>query len=117
MFNNITKGALALAATVAFAGPAFAASLDMPGGEANVVTVKYDVADLHTTEGAKRIAMRVQSAASEVCGGGESFWRPSHDNVLRCRENTIARAIRDLGSPLVADALGRSPQSLARSGR
>jgi UrcA family protein len=66
--------------------------------------------------GAKALALRIRVAAAQVCGGEDPVVRLG-DGFYRCQEASIGRAVATLDSPLLADALGRAPQSFARSGR
>jgi UrcA family protein len=109
------SSALALAAALAIGGAASAASVDP--SEHVVVIVKTSDTDLHTAAGAKTLALRIRNAAAEACGRDVPIAVRFSDGFIRCREATIDRAIKDLNAPLVADALGRSPEVLARSGR
>ena len=118
MFRSVTPGALALITTLVLGAPAIAASSEPIGKDDGVVVqLKITDADLHTPEGAKSLAWRIRVAATRLCGGEQAMIVAGEDR-LQCREAAIDRAIRDLNSPLVADALGRAPvtSSLARSG-
>lgn len=113
MFRNLLTGALALAVLAAGA-PANAASVFMYGEDGrSVVALKYADADLHTARGAKALALRVRVAAAHVCGGDELAIVRTGDQFTWCRNAAIDRAIADVNAPLLADALGRSPRTLA----
>ena len=118
MSRTITS--LALAAGVAFAldVTAHAAGFDAYGPDEKVVVqVNATDAELHSAAGAKALALRIRVAADDVCGAHVDPIVRTGDQFQRCREAAIDGAIRDLNSPMLADALGRSPQTLARSGR
>ena len=96
---------------------ASAGGVDLYGpNEKAVLTVKVTDSDLHSAVGAKALALRVRVAAAEVCGGDDNVIRFS-DGFIKCQAASIDRAIAELNSPLVADALGRPLQNLARYGR
>lgn len=94
---------LAASFATTLAGVAIAADLD--DGPARALTVKYSSQDLATAAGARRLALRIEAAANEACGG---------DNVLtstgaafaQCRVNAEEAAADQIGSPLVRRALG-----------
>ena len=105
--------ALGVSTALAVCGAASAAGLS--ASEPASVVVRTDDVNLHTTAGARLMALRVRNAAAAVCGGEvlPVALRVS-DGFVRCREAAVGRAVRDLNAPMVADALGRSPQMLSR---
>ena len=108
--------ALGIGAAILIGASATAAP--RPDDQRVVVIVKATDAELHTPAGAKALALRVRNAAAEACGRDDE---PNavrfSEGFIKCREAAIDQAIQDIGSPMLADALGRSPQVLARSGR
>jgi UrcA family protein len=96
------------------AGAASAASLSVHGDFVGV-EVRYGPVDLRTLQGAKALAVRIRRAAASACGGDDPAAHIG-ERFARCREQAIERAVRELGSPLLADALGRDslPPALRR---
>jgi UrcA family protein len=103
---------LALCASLALASAASAQDRAYGEPEPAAIRIAYSDSDLHTANGAKRLAFRVRLAAAKVCGG---------DNVLvhmdggfaRCQAAAINRAVGKLNAPLVKEALGIQPIALA----
>ena len=117
MFRTILTGALALSAALAMSASVQAASLVVNSdNDDNVVTLRITDADLHTAHGAKELASRIRVAADRACSA-ERLAAAVEGVDRECREAAINRAIKDLNAPLLAAALGRSPQVVARSGR
>lgn len=113
----VFRAALGLGVALTLAASATAGDLDVYGGaERMAVNVKVTDSDLHTLAGAKALALRIRVATAQVCGGEDPVIRDS-DGFARCQEASIARAVATLNSPLLADALGRPTQTLARAGR
>ena len=79
------------------------------------VVVRTDDVNLHTSTGARLMALRIRNAAAVACGSEISpVAIRFSDGFVRCREAAVDRAVRDLNAPRVADALGHSPQMLSR---
>ena len=107
---------ISFGAALALGAPSLADSYDVYGAnERVVVKVKINDGDLRSPDGAKALALRIRVAAAKACGGDVDPTFRNSDNFMKCRENSIDRAIKGLNSPLLADALGRSPQRLARA--
>jgi UrcA family protein len=70
------------------------------------VTLRYAHDETRTPEGARTLALRIRIAAAEVCGGDDILLRSSQ-RFRHCLNETLDRAASDLGSPMVARALGR----------
>jgi UrcA family protein len=98
--------------TLALGGSALAGGF---GEENPIAHIKYTRADLSTSDGAKSLALRIRIAADEVCGAREDVRVRETDAFWRCRDATVDSALRSLDAPLVATALGRSPEVLARA--
>ena len=105
---------LGVYAAFALSGVSIAATTE-PSERVDVVVKTSDL-DLHTAGGAKLAALRIRNAAAEACGRDvfPVAVRIS-DGFIRCRESAVDRAAERLNAPLVADALGRSPQILSRN--
>jgi UrcA family protein len=99
-----TAAAAVLAALLA--SPAAAGARRPPIPNATQEVVRYTPAEAASPEGAQRIAFRIRVAADQACGGANVLVRVG-GNFHRCRHEAIDRALRELGAPLVADAMGR----------
>jgi UrcA family protein len=94
---------LAAAFATTLAGASIAADLD--DGPAPSLAVRYSPQELTTAAGARRVALRIEAAANQACGG---------DNVLtstgpafaQCRVNAEAAAADQVGSDFLRQALG-----------
>jgi|HubBroStandDraft_1064217.scaffolds.fasta_scaffold504146_1 UrcA family protein len=106
---------VALGVSTALAACGGASAAGFAASEPGSVTVRTDDVNLHTPAGARLMALRIRNAAAAACGGEiyPVVIRFS-DGFIRCREAAVDRAVRDLNAPMVADALGRSPQMLSR---
>ena len=108
MFRTILTGALALSAAIAICAPANAGGFAVQGQHSNnAIKLKYTEADLNTAQGAKALAGRIRLAADRACRA-EAPSASDAGELMECRQRAIARAIKDLNAPLLADALGRS---------
>jgi UrcA family protein len=111
--THMTASAVAFAAALAAAAPAFAAPLAIWGDDEKVTAkVTYNDAELRSTEGAAKLAFRIRMAARQVCGGDNPVVMTGA-HFLRCQHKAIDQAVASLNAPLVADALGRAPSTLA----
>jgi len=105
--------ALGVSTALALSGAASAAGLD--AGDRASVVVRTDDVNLHSPAGAKLMALRIRNAAASACGGDVyPLAVRFSEGFARCRETAIDRAVRDLNTPMVAEALGRSRQMLSR---
>ena len=115
MSRFLISSAFAFGTALAFGAPALASGFDVYGANDQVsVNVKVNDGDLQTAKGAKALALRVRVAAAEACGGDVDPVIRFSDGFIKCREASIDRVIKGLNAPLLADALGRPPQVLAR---
>ena len=104
---------LGVSAALALCGAASAAGF--AASEPASVVVRTDDVNLHTTTGARLMALRIRNAAAVACGSEISpVAIRFSDGFVRCREAAVDRAVRDLNAPMVADALGHSPEMLSR---
>jgi UrcA family protein len=109
MIRKQPASGVAFVAAAAIASPVLAAPLTLWGDDEKVVaTVAYQDAELHTSDGAAKVAGRIRVAARHVCGGNDPVVAASH-RFARCQHTVIDQAIASLDAPLVADALGRAP--------
>ena len=98
---------LALGLTVAFAPVARAdAAADVP-----TLEVSYTDLDIATEQGARALYRRISTAARQVCPRGEGSIVPKLNDISRtCIRDAIARAVREVNSPRLAEVeatLGR----------
>lgn len=105
--------ALGISTALALCGAASAADL---GADAQAsVVVRTDDVNLSTPAGARLMALRIRNAATAVCGANLNpvAFRLS-EGFSHCREAAIDRAVHQLRTPFVAEALGHPPQRLTR---
>lgn len=93
---------LAASFATTLAGAAIAADLDV--GQARALTVKYSSEELDTAAGARRVALRIQAAANEACGG-DTVLASTGPGFADCRAKAVSDAADQIGSPLVRRAL------------
>jgi UrcA family protein len=113
------KGLSILALALALAAPAasFAASND--GGGDLRVKVSYGDLNLNTAKGAARLLQRLDSAATEVCGGQILISNPIDVEMARgskCYQTVMEHAVAQINSPVLS-ALYQPATALAVNGR
>ena len=93
--------AAALGATlvVSAAGSAYAAS---PAEDVPTVRVSYHDLNLATDQGTDALYARIVSAAYKVCQPSDIRNLSEVAAASKCREEAIARAVRDVGNPRLA---------------
>lgn len=100
----------ALAATALFALPGSASATRL-SGYLPTVAVHYTASDLSTDGSARALYARIVRAAEQVCPpyieGGLGF-RGERRIVDACRQQAIARAIRQIGNPALAAVAKRT---------
>jgi UrcA family protein len=102
------------AATLAFAAPTHAADSasirSVLDGDAQVVT--YGDLDLSTQSGAQRLLQRVKRAAESACDLDDAAFGvgPSRGEI-KCQEETTARAVAQIGSPMVSSEYAKQTHS------
>jgi UrcA family protein len=89
-------GGLAGLATVS-AVQASPAVSDVPA-----LVVKYDPATLETDGGARALYYRLRVAAEQVCPAQPSETRLPNEKVVKCRQQAIAAAVRNIHSQRLA---------------
>ena len=116
--SRLATAALAGLVLSSVAGAAAADDRDPFAGAAPTsVRVRVSRADLASPGRAKSLAIRIRAAAATVCGGDVDPVVRTSDLFALCREAAIDRAVRGLGDPVLARALGRSPEQLASDPR
>jgi UrcA family protein len=104
-----------LGVSAALAASGVASADGLSASEPASVVVRTDDVNLHTSDGARLMALRIRNAASVACGSEVTpVTIRFSDGFARCREAAVARAVRDLNAPMVAEASGRSRQMLSR---
>jgi UrcA family protein len=107
--------ALGVSTALTVCGAASAAGYEA-SDQASVV-VRTDDVNLHAPAGARLMALRIHNAAATACGGDVApvAVRLS-EGFIHCREAAIDRAVRDLNTPMVAEALGRAQHQMLSRG-
>ena len=90
------------ATCVGAVGSAHAASADAP-----TLKVRYSDLDLSTRQGALVLYERIDTAAHRVCGIGNMLDLASMATARVCREEAIAKAVRDVNSPMLVSVFAR----------
>jgi len=80
-------------------GAAGAASAAGSEEEVRSMVVRYDAHSLDTEQGARVLYRRIVMAAAEVCPQEDTNPHWISDAVRKCREQSIARAVRAIDSP------------------
>jgi UrcA family protein len=110
-------GGCVLAAATTFAVAASAAVQSDDPGAALTAKVRYADLNLSSQSGAKAMLGRIEDAARRVCG------RPDVRDLAQvaaydhCKADTVVRAVRVLGAPLVAAAAGQPSAAVALNGK
>jgi UrcA family protein len=112
----VRVASLALCASLAVGSPRIAQASSAPDPNSPSIRIAYRVADVRTPDGARRLAHRVKQAAAEVCDGDDPvMWLGK--GFATCEAATIRRAVAGLNEPLLAQALGIAPSTLALAAR
>lgn len=117
----ITAGA-AFAAAMLAGGPGVAGETKANQVKVGSARVAVDHEALSTEAGARDLLARMDAAARKACGGDarrHSSWKSTPDLARRafetCRQEAVARAVAELGSPRLAAAHAAGPrEGLAR---
>jgi UrcA family protein len=70
--------------------------------EAPKLSVRYDDLDIDTEEGARTLHRRIVTAATEVCPEPSKFSMRVTALSRKCVAAAVARAVREVNSPLLA---------------
>ena len=106
--SNIRSGRLmrssiaALAAGIVAATAVGVSAAAIPAADAPSVVVHYADLDLASEQGARALYRRIASAAWNVCPEVDNRNLKASAESRTCREQAIARAVRDVGTPLLA---------------
>ena len=73
--------------------------------EAPSITVQYEPWSLDSDRGANALYRRIASAAAGVCPAASPRELARFAATERCRKDAIARAVRQIGSPRLAEVL------------
>jgi UrcA family protein len=91
------------------AGAASAANAaGAPVSDVPQVTVKFSPAMLTTEEGARSVYQRIVRAAELACPDTTTGSRITSDTVRKCREQAVARAVRQINNPQLAEVYTNS---------
>jgi UrcA family protein len=90
----LTTAALLASPTVASAGQPSTGGLQTP--------VYYNLSDLSTDQGLRRLYRRIETAAQEVCPGYDSADLHVVDLSQECQQQAIARAVAQIGNARLA---------------
>jgi len=71
------------------------------GADASALTVRYSDLNLSTQQGARVLYGRIVAAANRVCAGGNMLDLDAMATARVCREEAIAKAVRDVNSPML----------------
>jgi len=93
---------LATCATIGALGSAHAAGADAP-----TRTVRYSDLNLSTEQGALVLYQRIVAAASRVCAADNMIDLDAMATARVCREEVIAKAVRDVNNPTLASLYAR----------
>lgn len=113
-------GFAAMAGVVLAAGATAATAADrdpFAGAAPRAIAIHASQADLASPARARALAIRIRAAASTVCGGDVDPVVRTSDLFAKCREAAIDHALSALNAPVLAQALGRSPEQLASDPR
>ena len=100
LMNSKTAVPCALLAILLGPLSAYADAYAAPGYEVATRTVKYGDLDLTRSAGAATLYARIRNAANAVCEPAMSSGaRDSMLLTLRCKEQSIARAVADVNAP------------------
>jgi UrcA family protein len=87
-----------------------ASSGHAPRYSASTERVRFDDLDLSSPADARRMLQRMRAAAGDACYQPRSDTFPwAAFEMARCRQQTLARAVKALDAPLVTAAYGPEP--------
>jgi len=92
----------ALAAGIVAAAAVGVSAAATPAADAPSVVVHYADLNLATEQGARTLYRRIAIAAWNVCPDAANRDLRATAERLACRDQAIARAVRDVGTPLLA---------------
>src|SRR5215472_14978755 len=98
---------LAACVAIGAAGGVQAATADTP-----TRTVRYSDLNLSTRQGALALYGRIVAAAHQVCEAGNMLNPDSMAAARVCRDEAIAKAIRDVDSPMLASVSGSARSAI-----
>jgi UrcA family protein len=79
-----------------------AASAAAPGDDVPTLVVRYQQDSLATEGGAQALYHRLEKAAEQVCPAYLTGSRFLSSTVLKCRQQSIARAVQQINNPRLA---------------
>jgi UrcA family protein len=99
---NLGSYIAALATGIVALGVAGVSAAAAPATAAPSAVVHYADLDLATEQGARALYRRIAIAAETVCPAADNRDLAAAAESRSCREQAIARAVRDVGTPLLA---------------
>jgi UrcA family protein len=93
------------------AAAAGAVSAATPEDDVPRIVVRYSADSLATDSGARKLYERLVHAAAQVCPAAFSDSRFVSPAVQHCREQSIARAVHQIGNPRLAAVYATSAKS------
>jgi UrcA family protein len=100
--NRYRIGRIAVLTASLLAGAFGVAHAAAPLDEVPTVVVHYGDLDLSTQDGARALYKRISYAAAKVCPSEDSRDLARYAHAQACREEAIARAVREINSPQLA---------------
>jgi UrcA family protein len=100
-----TAVAYAVLATCAAIGAV--GSVHAAGADAPTRTVRYSDLNLSTEQGAIVLYQRIVAAATRVCAADNMIDLDAMATARVCREEVIAKAVRDVNSPMLVSLYAR----------
>ena len=97
-----TRSAAALIVLGACSAIGAAGVVRAAGADARAFTVRYSDLDPSTDAGARALYARIAAAAYRVCAPDNMLSPDAMATARVCREDAIARAVRDIHSPRLA---------------
>lgn len=96
------RAALAAIAGCMVAAAASSVGAAIPPADAPSIVVRYADLDITTSQGASALYRRIASAAEHVCPDADIRDLERSSQVRWCRQQAVARAVKTIGSPLLA---------------
>jgi UrcA family protein len=80
-------------------------------GEVPTFVVKYDPQSLASAGGARVLYQRLVKVAEQVCPEASGHDLQNFDAARRCEQQAVARAVRDINNPRLAEVYASSANS------
>ena len=96
------RSAMALTVLVTCTAVGAVGSANAASADTSALTVRYSDLNLSTQQGAIVLYGRIVSAAYRVCGAGNTLDLDSMATARVCREEAIAKAVRNVNNTMLA---------------